>query len=340
VNQATYNEVTSPFNVPNLLNGVQTTFQLFARNAVATSAPATLTYTPIVLAQTPQNPQVKFQSLTPTFTWTQSDVAQIDYFLVTLYYNTLSNAFFGLTHSDITINGSSITFSGFSVTNGPGLYSYSIVANNGNTQSAPAMTNTVYLEAPLFIPQSAQSVVFSINDRNNQYFTWIQPDIRIVTSYTLNLYNNGSLIDTIRPGMFDLQIMGTQVSYTLLPLGIPGDYYYTIVAGNNYGNSTPVQTNTVSINTILPPTAVNATNNQIYFNCSWLGGNGLTYNVQFLLYNKKTTETIVSVQRFPYTYFSYTVPRLDRGSSYYFVITSVASDGRTSASVESNYIDI
>ena len=342
VNQATYNGVTSPFNVPNLLNGVQTTFQLFARNAVATSAPATLTYTPIVLAQTPQNPQVKFLSLTPTFTWLQSDVAQIDYFLVTLYYNTLSNAFFGLTHSDITINGSSITFSGFSVTNGPGSYSYSIVANNGNTQSAPAMTNTVSLEASLFVPQSPQSVVFSINDRNNQYLTWRQPDIRIVTSYTLMLYNNGSLIDTIRPGMFDLQIMGTQVSYTLLPLGIPGDYYYTIVAGNNYGNSTPVQTNTVSINTILPPTAVIARNNQIYFNCSWLGGNGLTYNVQFLLYNQlnKKTDTIVSVQRFPFTYFSYTVPILYQDSSYYFVVTSVASDGRTSASVESNYINI
>jgi len=342
VNQATYNGVTSPFNVPNLLNGVQTTFQLFARNAVATSAPATLTYTPIVLAQTPRNPQVTFQSLTPMLTWTQSDVAQINNFLVTLYYNTLSNAFFGLTHSDITINGSSITFSGFSVTNGPGSYSYSIVANNGNTQSAPAMTNTVSLEAPLFIPQSAQSVVFSINDRNNQYLTWTQPDIRIVTSYTLNLYNNGSLIQTIRPGMFDLKIDGTQVSYTLLPLGIPGDYYYTIVAGNNYGNSTPVQTNTVSINTILPPTEVIARNNQIYFNCSWLGGNGLTYNVQFLLYNQitKVTTTIVSVQRFPYTYFSYTVPSLYLGSSYYFVVTSVASDGRTSASVESNYINI
>ena len=342
VNQATYNGVTSPFNVPNLLNGVQTTFQLFARNAVATSAPATLTYTPIVLAQTPQNPQVKFLSLTPMLTWTQSDVAQINNFLVTLYYNTLSNAFFGLTRSDITINGSSITFSGLSVTNGPGSYSYSIVANNGNTQSAPAMTNTVSLEAPLFIPQSPQSVVFSINDRNNQYLTWIQPDIRIVTSYTLMLYNNGSLIDTIRPGMFDLKIIGIQVSYTLLPLGIPGDYYYTIVAGNDYGDSTPVQTNTVSINTILPPTAVIARNNQIYFNCSWLGGNGLTYNVQFLLYNQITqvTTTIVSVQRFPFTYFSYTVPSLYLGSSYYFVVTSVASDGRTSASVKSNNIDI
>ncbi|NBT49633.1 MAG: hypothetical protein EBT07_17830 [Actinobacteria bacterium] len=301
-----------------------------------------MTYTPIVLAQTPQNPQVKFLSLTPMLTWTQSDVAQINNFLVTLYYNTLSNAFFGLTRSDITINGSSITFSGLSVTNGPGSYSYSIVANNGNTQSAPAMTNTVSLEAPLFIPQSPQSVVFSINDRNNQYLTWIQPDIRIVTSYTLMLYNNGSLIDTIRPGMFDLKIIGIQVSYTLLPLGIPGDYYYTIVAGNDYGDSTPVQTNTVSINTILPPTAVIARNNQIYFNCSWLGGNGLTYNVQFLLYNQITqvTTTIVSVQRFPFTYFSYTVPSLYLGSSYYFVVTSVASDGRTSASVKSNNIDI
>jgi hypothetical protein len=341
VNQATYNGVTSPFTVPNLLNGVQTTFQVFARNAVATSDPATVTYTPIVVAQAPQNPQVTFQSLTPTFTWTQSDVAQINYFLVTLYYNTLSNAFFSLLHSDITINGSLITFSGFSVTNGPGSYSYSIVANNGNTQSATATTNTVSLDSSLFVPQSPQSVVFSINDRNNQYLTWTQPDIRIVTSYTLMLYNNGSLIETIR--MFDLLIIGTQVSYTLLPLGIPGNYYYTIAAGNNYGNSTAVQTNTVPINTILAPSAVNAGNNLKDFYCSWLGGNDLTYNVQFLLYNQitQTTTTIVSVQRLPFTYFRYTLPTfINLGSSYYFVVTSVASDGRTSVSVNSNKINI
>jgi hypothetical protein len=140
--------------------------------------------------------------------------------------------------------------------------------------------------------------------------------------------------------MFDLKIDGTQVSYTLLPLGTPGVYYYTITATNNKVNSIAVQTNTVTINTILAPSSVYIRNNEDYFICSWLGGIGLTYNIQF--YNQTTQEpTLITSQEGLFiAYFGYTVPSLNAGSSYYFVITSVAGDGRTSASVKSETINI
>ena len=218
-------------------------------------------------------------------------------------------------------------------------YSFAIQAHNAFGDSAALTIGPV---TPGLLPLSPQSPNLSINSMGNQVITWIQPDSANITGYTLTMYENESLVKTINPGLFDLFINGTAISYTLIPRPSSANqvtFYYRIVAVKSGNPSSFAQTNSI---TVPVPILVNASNEGMTFTCTWSIANysgPVTYNIKFFVFNAfiSQLQEIISVMSWPNTSYSYTVPALLIGS-YYFEITAVTSNG-SSLPVKSNSIN-
>ena len=120
-------------------------------------------------------------------------------------------------------------------------------------------------------------------------------------------------------------------SYTHTGLTNGATYYYVVTAVNSNGESS--ESSEVSASPISAPAGVTATAGNGQVSVSWTAVSGATYNIYWSTTTgvTKTTGTKITGATSPYTHTG-----LTNGTTYYYVVTAVDSDGESSESSEAS----